>query len=141
MWFRDATDEQNHGAAHRKGKAGVACEISPGSSELTETSKAQQQAPELFPGEQPLDGTEPLFEDGRIDRGLRPRLGRFLPREFGLMLGTMPSFFSFPETNRARSAERPVAFLDNRHIREPTFRPRGVPVSGRGLDHSWYPPQ
>ena len=30
--FRHATDEQNHGAVHRKGNSGVACEISPGSS-------------------------------------------------------------------------------------------------------------
>ncbi|WP_211704276.1 hypothetical protein, partial [Paraburkholderia aspalathi] len=30
--FRHATDEQNHGAVHRKGNAGIACEISPGSS-------------------------------------------------------------------------------------------------------------
>jgi hypothetical protein len=44
--------------------------------QLTETFKAQQQAPELvFPGEQPLDGTEPLFEDGRIEPGLAASLG------------------------------------------------------------------
>ena len=30
--FRHATDEQNHGAVHRKGNEGIACEISPGSS-------------------------------------------------------------------------------------------------------------
>jgi hypothetical protein len=44
--------------------------------QLTETFKAQQQAPELvFPGEQPLDGTEPLVEDGRIEPGLAASLG------------------------------------------------------------------
>jgi hypothetical protein len=91
VWFRDATDEQNHGAMHRTlntfsrvksapavvpqidhciGK-GFECVV-----QLTETFKAQEQAPELvFPGEQPLDGTEPLFEDGRIEPGLASSLG------------------------------------------------------------------
>jgi hypothetical protein len=50
---------------HRRGN-GFECVV-----QLTETFKAQQQAPELvFPGEQPLDGTEPLFEDGAMAYGL-----------------------------------------------------------------------
>jgi hypothetical protein len=57
---------------HRIGN-GFECVVQP-----TETFKAQQQAPELvFPGEKPLDGTEPLFEDGRIKPGLASSLGLF----------------------------------------------------------------
>src|ERR1700694_4987223 len=46
--------------------------------QLTETFKAQQQAAELvFPGEQPLNGTEPLFEDCRIEQRLAASFGSF----------------------------------------------------------------
>ena len=61
--------------------------------QLTETFKAQEQAPELvFPGEQPLDGTEPLWlcrskrwtvefrrykvADERIDEDAEPGVGQ-----------------------------------------------------------------
>jgi len=44
--------------------------------QFTDTVKAKQQTPELiFPGKQPLDGTESLFEDGGIEQRLTTSLG------------------------------------------------------------------
>src|SRR5476649_2527760 len=44
--------------------------------QLTDALKAKQQTPELiFPGKQPLDGTEPFFEDGWIEQRLSTSLG------------------------------------------------------------------
>ena len=57
--------------------------------QLTEAVKAQQQAPVSSQANSCSMVRNRSSKMAGSNWGLRPRLGRFLPREFGLMLGTM----------------------------------------------------
>jgi len=59
--------------------------------QLTEAIESKQQAAELiFPAEHTLDGVEPLFENGGVEKRFAASLGGFSTRGFALIFGIIP---------------------------------------------------
>ena len=60
--------------------------------QLAEAIKPKQQAPELiFPAEHPLDGVEPLFENGGVEERLAASLGGFSTAGIGVDVRDHPA--------------------------------------------------
>ena len=60
--------------------------------QLAEAIEPKQQSPELiFPAEHPLDGVEPLFENGGVEERLAASLGGFSTAGIGVDVGDHPA--------------------------------------------------